>query len=611
MMNSQEMDLLLGRLAVHFQVLTKEQVAEAMRWRRESGSPLELGQFLVAEGFVAPDVFAKLERARQQYLQKQAAEAPATAGAPPAPANVPVAAPAPATAMPVAPNFGPSPLVFAASPPAVGADTKPIAAQPFAAEPPEIQLPGGDATPAFQIEALPTPFDEPAAAAPAFAAPSPAFAPAPPPPVQAPAPVPMQAAPVPAPPAQAPPVQAQAPPAHTQTPPAQAQAPPAAPAAHKLTLATYEAVATPLMAAHSYVPDGGFRIQYDRRRTLDDLLTQAARVGASDLHVHSMAPLRIRMNGRMEDASAELIDPAHARSIIWPILNDEQRAQLEDRMQLDFAYTLPGVGRFRANAYQQQRGLDAVFRIIPEQPPTLADLGMPENLQRVIQYHQGMVLFTGPAGCGKSSTMAAMVRLVNESRPDHIITVEDPIEYVHKSAACLVNQRQVGPHTGSFARALRAALREDPDVIVIGELRDLETISLALTAAETGHLVFGTLHTSSAIRTVNRLLGVFPPEQQAQIRTMVSESLRAVVSQRLLVKVDGSGRVPAIEVMINNKAVGNLIRESKTFQIPSAIQTGASAGMIGLDASLLELVKSGMVTMDEARRQAEDPKKFT
>lgn len=613
MMNSQEMDLLLGRLAVHFQVLTKEQVAEAMRWRRESGSPLELGQFLVAEGFVAPDVFAKLERARQQYLQKQAAEA---AAAPAAPAPVAAPAPtAPAVASPVAPTFAPSNLVFAAAPPAVGAETKPMAAQTLAEEPPEILLPGSEASsPAFQIDALPTPFDQPGAAppapafavAPAAAAPAaPAFAaPAPAPAFPAPAPPPIAEAPVRPAPAPAAPVQA-------APAPAPAAAPAAAPAGHKLTLSTYEAVASPLMAAHSYVPEGGFRIQYDRRRTLDDLLTQASRVGASDLHVHSMAPLRLRMNGRMEDASAELIDPAHARSIIWPILDDAQRAQLEERMQLDFAYTLPGVGRFRANAYQQQRGLDAVFRIIPDKPPTLADLGLPDNLQRVIQYHQGMVLFTGPAGCGKSSTMAAMVRLVNESRPDHIITVEDPIEYVHKSAACLVNQRQVGPHTGSFARALRAALREDPDVIVIGELRDLETISLALTAAETGHLVFGSLHTSSAIRTVNRLLGVFPPEQQAQIRTMVSESLRAVVSQRLLPRLDGKGRVPAIEVMINNKAVGNLIRESKTFQIPSAIQTGASAGMIGLDASLLELVKSGMVSMEEARRQAEDPKKFT
>lgn len=365
------------------------------------------------------------------------------------------------------------------------------------------------------------------------------------------------------------------------------------------------------MAEHSFVPRGGFRIQYDRRRSLNDLLEQASRAGASDLHVHSMAPLRLRMNGDMEDCSAELVEPDHARSLIYSILTDEQKAIFEERMQLDFAYTLAGVGRFRANTYLQQRGMDAVFRIIPDQPPTLASLGLPTDLDRVIQFHQGMVLFTGPAGCGKSSTMAAMVRLVNEARPDHIITVEDPIEYVHASAECLVNQRQVGPHTESFARALRAALREDPDVIVIGELRDLETISLALTAAETGHLVFGTLHTSSAIRTVNRLLGVFPPEQQAQIRTMVSESLRAVVSQRLLARADGKGRVPAIEVMMGTKAVGNLIRENKTFQIPSQIQTGTMHGMVQLDTSLQELLKNGLVTVEEVRKHAEDLKKFT
>ena len=598
MMNSQEMDLLLGRLAVHFQVLTKEQVAEALRWRRDSGSQLELGQFLVAEGFVSPEVFAKLERARQQYLMKQGesgatAAAPAAPAPPAAPAAPAFAPPAPSLAAPAPPTpptaggygaspaFAPSPLVYAQpeAPPRAGAATEPMAVFPF-------DPTAEEAAPAgFQIDPLPTPFDPPAAVAPAapaaFAMPAPApaaFA------MPAPAPAAMPAA-APAPVAAAPVAAAPAAPAPARSGPS-------------------------LVAAHVVVPPGGFRIQYDRSRSLDDLLTQASRVGASDLHVHSLAPLRMRVNGSMEDCSAELLDPEHARRLILTIFDDHQRKVFEERMQLDFAYTLPGVGRFRANAYMQQRGTDAVFRIIPEKPPTLAELGLPANLERVIQFHQGMVLFTGPAGCGKSSTMAAMTKLVNESRPDHIITVEDPIEYVHASANCLVNQRQVGPHTESFARALRAALREDPDVIVIGELRDLETISLALTAAETGHLVLGSLHTSSAVRTVNRLLGVFPPEQQAQIRTMVSESLRAVVSQRLLARADGKGRVPALEVMINNKAVGNLIRESKTFQIPSQIQTDASAGMVLLDASLMELYKSGVVTAEEARKHAEDPKKF-
>jgi len=275
--------------------------------------------------------------------------------------------------------------------------------------------------------------------------------------------------------------------------------------------------------------------------------------------------------------------------------------------QVDFAYAIPGVGRFRANVYRQQRGLDAVFRAIPPTAPTLEDLGLPATFERFASIHQGIVLFTGPAGCGKSSTMAAMVRLINESRSDHIITIEDPIEYVHPSLRAIVNQREVGPNTKSFARALRAALREDPDVIVIGELRDLETISLALTAAETGHLVFGTLHTSSAIRTVNRVLGVFPPDEQGQIRMMLSESLRAVISQRLIPQADGGGRVAATEVLIGTRAVGNLIREQKTFQLTSLMQTGISQGMCLLDVSLQNLFKRREITRDAARQHAEKP----
>jgi twitching motility protein PilT len=277
---------------------------------------------------------------------------------------------------------------------------------------------------------------------------------------------------------------------------------------------------------------------------------------------------------------------------------------------VDFAYTLPGVGRFRSNAYRQQRGIDATFRAIPSRPPSLEELGLPTSLARFANFHQGMVLLTGPAGCGKSSTLAALLNIINEERRDHIITIEDPIEYVHSSKRCVVNQRQVGPHTGSFARALRAALREDPDIIAIGELRDLETISLALTAAETGHLVLATLHTNNALRTVNRILGVFPPSQQEQIRTMVAESLRAVVSQRLAIRADVKGRVPALEILVANRAVGNLIRENKTFQIRSVLQTGASLGMCLLDSSLSELVRTGIIRREEALRHAEDPQKI-
>jgi twitching motility protein PilT len=345
-------------------------------------------------------------------------------------------------------------------------------------------------------------------------------------------------------------------------------------------------------------------------RPLDKLLTEAVRRGASDIHVHGGSSLKIRLQGQLTEVDPAPLAPEVAERWVREILTPEQQEAIQTHGQVDFAYTLAGVGRFRSNAYRQQRGWDAVFRAIPPQPPTLAGLGLPATLSRFIEYHQGMVLITGPAGCGKSSTLAALLNILNESRDDHIISIEDPIEVIHPSRRCVVNQRQVGRHTGSFARALRAALREDPDIIAIGELRDLETISLALTAAETGHLVLATLHTNNAIRTINRILGVFPPSQQEQIRTMVSESLRAVVSQRLVNRADGSGRVPALEVLVCNKAVGNLVRDNKTFQIRSVLQTGGAQGMCLLDTSLAELVKSRVITREEAMRQADEPQKF-
>ena len=348
----------------------------------------------------------------------------------------------------------------------------------------------------------------------------------------------------------------------------------------------------------------------DQPGGLNRLLEHTLRCGASDLHLHSNATIKLRTHGRLAELDSNRLDAQTAERLILEILTSEQVAELREHGQVDFAYTLPGIGRFRSNAYRQQRGMDAVFRAIPPQPPTLEELGLPASLARFANFHQGIVLLTGPAGCGKSSTLAALVNIINQDRHDHIITIEDPIEYIHPSKGCVVNQRQVGPHTSSFARALRGALREDPDIIAIGELRDLETISLALTAAETGHLVLATLHTNNAIRTVNRILGVFPPNQQEQIRTMVSESLRAVVSQRLVSRADGNGRVPALEVLVANKAVGNLIRENKTFQIRSVLQTGASHGMCLLDASLTELVKKGIVTREEALKHADEPQRF-
>ncbi|HVT58800.1 MAG TPA: type IV pilus twitching motility protein PilT [Thermoanaerobaculia bacterium] len=345
-------------------------------------------------------------------------------------------------------------------------------------------------------------------------------------------------------------------------------------------------------------------------RKLDTLLEAAVRRGASDIHLHSMAPLNFRLHGELTAVDPQPLSPAAARQMVEEMLTSEQSQALAAHGQVDLAYALPGRGRFRVSVYRQQRGVDAVFRAIPPEPPTLAELGLPGTLARLADYHQGMVLITGPAGCGKSSTLAALVRIINESRADHIVAIEDPIEFVHLSRGCIVSQRQVGPHSASFARALRAALREDPDVIAIGELRDLETISLAITAAETGHLVLATLHTNNAIRTINRVLGVFPPNQQSQMRTMLSESLRAVASQRLVPRADGAGRVPAIELLLVTKAVSNLIREAKTFQIRSVLQTGTVHGMMQLDTSLAELVKARVISREEALKHAEDPQKF-
>jgi twitching motility protein PilT len=348
----------------------------------------------------------------------------------------------------------------------------------------------------------------------------------------------------------------------------------------------------------------------DDREALHEILRAGAQAGVSDVHLHAGSPLRWRRHGVLEPQGEAPLDGSRTQAMLRAILGGEQAALLDADGQIDFAYTLPGVGRFRVNVYRQQRGLDGVFRTVSDHPPSLDELSLPRSLARLTNFHQGLVLVTGPAGCGKSATMAALLNLVNEERTDHVLTIEDPIEVVHPSKRCLVNQRQVRVHTQSFARALRAGLREDPDVIAIGELRDLETISLALTAAETGHLVLGTLHTASTIRTVDRLIGVFPPDQQNQVRAMLSESLRAVVSQRLVRRSDGTGRVPALEVLVANKAVSNLIRENKTFQIRSILQTGGSQGMSLLDGSLEELVKSGVTTVEEARRHCEDPRRF-
>jgi twitching motility protein PilT len=478
--SGQAANSLLGRLALHYKLLTRDQLAESLQQQEREGHTRRIGDLWIENGWMTRQRFEQLLKAQREYEERQKTQPVAPAAA--APGARPAAAADPGLA--------------------------PLAEGP----PPSADLLGGAAAPAG------------------------------------------------------------------------ARAPASAPAT-------------------APVPTGA--------GAMAKLLAFAIDQHASDLHLHAGLPVRLRIHGDFRPLPGPPLEPADTRRLLEELLTPEMRATVERHGQVDFAYTLPGAGRFRANVYRQQRGWDGVFRVIPAQPPSLSDLGLPLDLARFANYHQGLVLITGPTGSGKSSTLAALVRIVNEERRDHIITVEDPVEFVHRSQRCIVNQRQVGPHTGSFSRALRAALREDPDVIVVGELRDLETISLALTAAETGHLVLATLHTQNSINTINRLIGVFPAEQQSQIRTMVSESLRVVTSQRLVHRADGQGRVAALEIMVANKAVSNLIRENKTFQLRSVMQTGAAQGMRFLDFSLDELVKAGTITRDEAARHADDPKRFS
>jgi twitching motility protein PilT len=341
---------------------------------------------------------------------------------------------------------------------------------------------------------------------------------------------------------------------------------------------------------------------------LHALLRDAAGQGASDIHVHATGPMRMRRFGTLWSIPDSALPTETVRRALLSLLSDDDRVRFDADGQIDFGLSLPGAGRFRVNVYRQHKGTDGVFRVVQREAPTLSSLHLPSSLANLTTYHQGIVLLTGPGASGKSSTMAALVRMINEDRADHIVTIEDPIEVVHTSIRCVVNQRQASRHTKSFARALKAALREDPDVIVIGEMRDRETAQLALTAAETGHLVLATLHTQSAVGTINRVVGEFPPAQQPNVRAMLSESLRAIVSQRLLPKKDGSGVVPAVELLFNTQAVAHLIREQRTHQIRSTMQTGAGLGMQTLEASLTELVAQGLVDLDVARRVAEDPK---
>lgn len=560
---------LVGRLAIQLKMLTPLEVDTAIAESASSGNP-RLAQVFLQMGLLDREQIAKLQQVQKDLVEKHRAKKAGAAAPTPAAAAAPAAKrPAPRADAPV--ESSPAPVAAAA--PAAPAEIHAAAEHAAQAASPMTSR---------DVDAL-------------GEAPSPSRVDAP-------------VAPTPAAVAEAPPRPASPEAVAPSPPPAAsvaAAAPPAAPAAPQ------EAPAAPTtqdgrVSLELPVPEPQ---EADRTR-LEALLGAGVAAGASDVHFHAGGALKQRVNGELA-VTEESIDAESVERMVVSSLTPEQRQVLRDDGELDYCFDLPGIGRFRANAYRQQRGLDAVFRTIPAEPPTLASLGLPESLEKYTDYHQGMVLITGPAGCGKSATLAALVNHINENRDDHILTVEDPIEIVHPSKRCLVNQRHAGHHSASFSRALRGALREDPDIIVIGELRDLETISLAMTAAETGHFVLATLHTSNAVRTVNRMIGAFPSNEQDQVRAMLSESLRAVVSQRLVPKADGSGRLPALEMLVINRAIGNLIRDEKTVQIRSSMQTGKSHGMYLLEQSLNEMVAAGQITREVALDLAEEKKLIT
>jgi twitching motility protein PilT len=343
---------------------------------------------------------------------------------------------------------------------------------------------------------------------------------------------------------------------------------------------------------------------------LDKIFAKAAELNASDIHIVSDEPIVFRLLGRLRKLQSPTLTRRQCREMIPELLNPEQKMILEQHLQIDFVYELEGVGRFRGSAMEHQRGISAVFRIIPPRVPTLEGLGMPQTIQRILDEHQGLILVTGTTGHGKSTTLAAMVDYINTNRAHHIITIEDPIEFIHPFKKGVVNQRQLGCNTHSYANALRGALRQDPDVIVIGELRDLETISLAITAAETGHLVICTTSTSSAPKTIDRIIDSFPSKEQNQVRAMLSEALKAVVTQRLIPGADGTRMELALEILIGTLAMGNMIKDAKTFQIPSIMQTGKGVGMRLMDDSLMELFMDRRISAAEAAANATQPAKF-
>jgi len=343
---------------------------------------------------------------------------------------------------------------------------------------------------------------------------------------------------------------------------------------------------------------------------IDDLLREAVAREASDLHVTVGVPPVLRLSGSLTHMAYPVLMPADTDKLLAAITNDEQRHKFHEQGEIDFSYAIQGLSRFRVNAFRQRGATALVIRVVTEKVPTLEQLGHPDAVKTLARKPRGLVLVTGPTGSGKSTTLAAMLNLINMERNCHIITLEDPIEYLHKHNCSIVNQREINADTKSFGNALRAALREDPDVILVGEMRDAETIGIAITAAETGHLVFATLHTGDAAQTIDRIIDVFPPYQQQQIRIQLSLTLQGIVAQQLLPRSDGSGRAAAMEILIATPAIRNLIREGKSHQIISAVQTGAKAGMQAMDMSLRDLYRRGVITYEEALSRATDQETF-
>ena len=362
------------------------------------------------------------------------------------------------------------------------------------------------------------------------------------------------------------------------------------------------APAQPISSGRSDVQEGELGI--------DDLLKMIVDKAGSDLHLTVGSPPMLRLQGKLWPTDLPPLTPKEIRRLVYNFLSNDQREKLEKELELDISYELQGVARQRCNVFFTRLGLGAVFRVIPTRIKTLAELRLPMVLGDLARRNKGLILVTGPTGSGKSTTLAAMVDQVNNERQDHILTIEDPIEFVHQHKQCIVNQREIGPNTKSFANALRSALREDPDIILVGEMRDYETISLAVTAAETGHLVFATLHTPSAAQSVDRIVDVFPAHQQAQIRTQLADALQGIIAQQLIPTIDGQRRECALEIMINTPAVANLIRDNKTFQLTSIMQTSTQQGMQTMDQALMDLVKSRKISPQEAYRRAFDKKAF-